>query len=305
MLYLRWPLFGVMVSTFLVLGVAMANRASQPRIANDSTSCSPKGTSRTPTKVTGASPSTQDRADRVGTDLRRAIQCLQLGRIDEATPSARLSSRPTRGTGDCSRRRPKATSTTRNTSASSSRTSSIAAGIRAVADTSAAYERDRSRALQLLVQGLDRARSDPDRGAAGRYLLTLAHAFMGNRAESNSWRLQSLTPLDVLPDYEEGPYGHSGAASNRGTRRARRDARLLPSPGEALPRPGTTAERWRWALAQAVEADPGLLNTARSTLAGFWLGQFGTQTIIGRTFRRTRRRPSRSLRPLCARHPHG
>src|SRR5262249_29421420 len=29
----------------------------------------------------------------------------------------------------------------------------------------ASYERDRSRALQLLAQGLDRARSDPDRGA--------------------------------------------------------------------------------------------------------------------------------------------
>src|SRR5262249_14733404 len=34
------------------------------------------------------------------------------------------------------------------------------------------YERDRARALQLLAQGLDRARTDPDRAAAGQYLLT-------------------------------------------------------------------------------------------------------------------------------------
>ena len=30
-------------------------------------------------------------------------------------------------------------------------------------------------------------------------------------------------------------------------------------------------ERWRWALAQAVEADPGLLNTARYEQANFLL----------------------------------
>ena len=40
-------------------------------------------------------------------------------------------------------------------------------------------------------------------------------------------------------------------------------------------------ERWRWALAQAVEADPGLLNTSRLELADFLLGQFGTQTLAG------------------------
>ena len=40
-------------------------------------------------------------------------------------------------------------------------------------------------------------------------------------------------------------------------------------------------ERWRWALAQAVEADPGLLNTARYEQANFLLSQFGTQTLGG------------------------
>ncbi|MBV8309443.1 MAG: alpha-2-macroglobulin, partial [Planctomycetaceae bacterium] len=40
-------------------------------------------------------------------------------------------------------------------------------------------------------------------------------------------------------------------------------------------------ERWRWALAQAVEANPGLLNTARYEQANFLLSQFGTQTLGG------------------------
>ena len=43
------------------------------------------------------------------------------------------------------------------------------------------YERDRARALQLLVRGLDRARTDPNRALAGRYLLAVAEAAMGDR----------------------------------------------------------------------------------------------------------------------------
>src|SRR5208337_4414434 len=64
-------------------------------------------------------------------------------------------------------------------------------------------ERDRVRALQLLVQGLERARSNPDRPGAGRYLLTLAGALLSQRAGGESWRLQSQTPLDALPDFDE------------------------------------------------------------------------------------------------------
>ena len=42
-------------------------------------------------------------------------------------------------------------------------------------------ERDRVRAIQLLVQGMDRARADADRAAAGRYLSTLGQALMADR----------------------------------------------------------------------------------------------------------------------------
>ncbi len=126
------------------------------------------------------------------------------------------------------------------------------------------YDRDRARALQLLVRGLDRARTDPDRATAGRYLLALAEAAMGDRAQTDSWRLQSLTPLDVLPDYDESPYRSTGAAS-----------RPPAPPSSPTGRPSITGcppsfakakndgERWRWALAQAVESDPGHRNAAR------------------------------------------
>ena len=42
-------------------------------------------------------------------------------------------------------------------------------------------ERDRVRALQLLVQGLDRALADADRQGAGRYFMALAGTLLSNR----------------------------------------------------------------------------------------------------------------------------
>ncbi len=50
---------------------------------------------------------------------------------------------------------------------------------------------------------------------------------------------------------------------------------------ESLAKASNDGQRWRWALVQATEADPGLLDTTRSDLAAFLLEQFGTQTIIG------------------------
>ncbi len=141
-------------------------------------------------------------------------------------------------------------------------------------------ERDRVRALQLLFQGLDRARSNPDRPGAGRYLLRLAGALLSSREAGESWRLQSLTPLDALPDFDEPASllwdGQQPAAPVEadGTPvyyRVPHDFSQAKNDGE----------RWRWALAQAVEADPGLLNTARYEQANFLLGQFGTQTLGG------------------------
>jgi uncharacterized protein YfaS (alpha-2-macroglobulin family) len=141
-------------------------------------------------------------------------------------------------------------------------------------------ERDRARAIQLLMQGLAPARSDPDRAAAGRYLMALAGTVMGDRAEHDSWRLQSLTSLDVLPDYEDYPHYHWGQQRSGAPVEADGTPvyHRLPQSFETAKNDG---QRWRWALAQAAETDAGLLNTARSALADFLLSQFGTQTIVG------------------------
>lgn len=145
------------------------------------------------------------------------------------------------------------------------------------------YERDRSRALQLFDQGRVAARSDPDRVAAGQYLLSFANALLGDRTDKDSWRLQSLTPLDVLPDYEENPYGAWGSQASGAPVDAEGAPVFYTMPG-SFAKAKNDGERWRWALVRAYEANPNLLNTVRSTRAAFLLAQFGTQTIVNARF---------------------
>ena len=67
-----------------------------------------------------------------------------------------------------------------------------------------AVERDRVRALQLMAQAMPQALKDENHAEVGDYLLALANMLLNNRGYSESWRLQYLTDLKVLPDYEDG-----------------------------------------------------------------------------------------------------
>jgi uncharacterized protein YfaS (alpha-2-macroglobulin family) len=146
------------------------------------------------------------------------------------------------------------------------------------------YERDRSRALQLLVQGLESAQSDPDHAAAGGYLLTLEKALLGERTGSESWRLQTKTPLDVLPDYAGDLYRFRGTFdAARAPVEPDGTPVYYPAPGR-FEEAANDGQRWRWALAQASRVDPTRLNSTRLKRADFAVSQFGTQTIADSPF---------------------
>jgi uncharacterized protein YfaS (alpha-2-macroglobulin family)/tetratricopeptide (TPR) repeat protein len=136
-----------------------------------------------------------------------------------------------------------------------------------------ALYRDRARALQLYRQAMKLAESaDPKSEAAG-VLRHFAEALIyGNE----SWRLQLLTDLDQLPDYEEGWY-YGGEAQG-----APVDADGNPV-FYALPKSWDDAtndgERWRWVLETMVEWKPDLRNDERATRAQFLESQFGVQTL--------------------------
>jgi alpha-2-macroglobulin len=147
-----------------------------------------------------------------------------------------------------------------------------------------AAQRDRVRALQLMTQALPLAMQDDDKPAAARFHLNFANMWLYGSGALEAWRLQTLTDLSQLPDYDEGYYW--AGARNQG---APVDAEgtpvyhHIPKSYEASQSDG---ERWRWMLSQTVELAPSLRNEVDWTFAGFLREQFGVQTMAyyGRWF---------------------
>ena len=142
-----------------------------------------------------------------------------------------------------------------------------------------AYERDRVLALQLMREAMKAAEKDPNKADVGAFYMNLAQMLMGQRDYGEAWRLQYLTDLATLPDYEEGYYGWYGWGNPRG---APVDADGNPV-YHHIPKSWETAasdgERWRWALVQAAECGPYWKSSADWQFAMFLWNQFGVQTM--------------------------
>ena len=149
-------------------------------------------------------------------------------------------------------------------------------------------DRDRVRALQLMVQALPGARKDNDHAKVAGYLRAMAQMWMTGRfGQAESWRLQAKTDLSVLPDYEEG-WGYYWGGRGGQTQGAPVDEQgnpvfySVPKTFEAAQSDG---QRWRWCLEQAVEFNPGLKNEIRLAFAGFLRDQFDVQTMAAAGWR--------------------
>lgn len=65
-------------------------------------------------------------------------------------------------------------------------------------------ERDRVRALQLMTQAMPLAQRDDSKGEVSQFFMNLAEMLLNHRGYNDAWRLQYLTDLATLPDYDEG-----------------------------------------------------------------------------------------------------
>jgi len=139
-----------------------------------------------------------------------------------------------------------------------------------------AYERDRIRALQLMVQAMPLAVKDEKHVDTSDFFLQLADIFLSNRERSTSWRLQELSDLSILPDYEEQWYSSRRRGGAPVDAEGRPVFHHLPKSFEAAQSDG---ERWRWCLQQAVEFDRQKLNIVRLRFAQFLREQFGVETL--------------------------
>jgi alpha-2-macroglobulin len=142
-----------------------------------------------------------------------------------------------------------------------------------------AMERDRVRALQLMQQALPLVKDEPNRDDAGKFYLAWAE-FLSRRYTGETWKLQTLTDLSKLPDYEPGRFGWW------------RGGREIHAPVDADGNPvfyrvparyeaaRSDGERWRFALAQAAECAFTFKNRAVLEFANFLHGQFGVRTLL-------------------------
>src|SRR5262245_9196200 len=71
-------------------------------------------------------------------------------------------------------------------------------------------QRDRVRALQLMQQALGETKAEADKPALAQFHLRFANMLLQGAGYYEPWRLQYLTDLTQLPDYEEGYYYYRG-----------------------------------------------------------------------------------------------
>jgi uncharacterized protein YfaS (alpha-2-macroglobulin family) len=149
-------------------------------------------------------------------------------------------------------------------------------------------DRDRVRALQLMVQALPDARKDNDHAKVARYLQAMAQMWMtGRYGQTEAWRLQAKTDLAVLPDYEDG-WGYYWGGRGGQTQGAPVDEQGAPvfySVPKTFEAAQSDGQRWRWCLEQAIEFNPALKNDIRLSLADFLHDQFGVQTMAASGWR--------------------
>ena len=127
--------------------------------------------------------------------------------------------------------------------------------------------RDRVRAWQLLRQAISHSKDDQER-------YEVWDSFAWDFIHYQSWKLQTLTPIDILPEWgEPGPEGGTEGAPWM------KDGPVLyqvPASWEAAKNDG---ERWRFALAEKARLKPALARLSTQRLAEFSQSQFGTETL--------------------------
>lgn len=145
------------------------------------------------------------------------------------------------------------------------------------------FDRDRVRALQLLQQAIDLAKDDPAKVEIGRMCLEFANVLQqGSMFGADAWKLQVLTDLTQLPDYDDAPqWGWRGRGGNepKGAPVDENGNPVFYQLPKAYADAKSDGERWRWLLLQATEFDAGLKNESDYTWAVFLHSQFGVQTM--------------------------
>ncbi|MBN2218496.1 MAG: alpha-2-macroglobulin [Pirellulales bacterium] len=153
-----------------------------------------------------------------------------------------------------------------------------------------AEARDRVRALQLMHQAMPLAQQagagelvagrPSNQGVLGEvssFFQYFATVLLSDRGWQEAWRLQYLTDLDVLPDYEPGWSGYDGGVQGAPVDEAGNPIYYAVPP--AFDASANDGQRWRWCLAEAGKYAPSRNSQLQLQFADFLHNQFGVQTM--------------------------
>ncbi len=142
-----------------------------------------------------------------------------------------------------------------------------------------AFQRDRVRALQLMNAALPLTKPETDKTALADYHLNFANLLLNGAGWHESWRLQYLTDLGQLPDYDEGyRYYYRGSSTQGAPVDAEGNPVLYHTPG-SYSKAQSDGERWRWMLTQAAEFAPSRQSEIDMIFANFMRQELGVQTM--------------------------
>jgi uncharacterized protein YfaS (alpha-2-macroglobulin family) len=137
--------------------------------------------------------------------------------------------------------------------------------------------RDRVRALQLMQQALKLTAKEKDKGALASFHLHFANTLLQGGGYYEPWRLQYLTDISKLPDYEDGYHYYGG--HSRGAPVDENGNPVFHKVPKSYEAAASDGERWRWMLVQAKEFDPARANEVDMIFANFLYQQFEVRSM--------------------------
>ncbi|QDU46069.1 MG2 domain protein [Symmachiella dynata] len=144
-------------------------------------------------------------------------------------------------------------------------------------------QRDRVRALQLMQQAMPLLDEEISKPEVAQFYRDFANMILQNRRGGQAWRLQYLTDLTTLPDYEVGGnrygYGHGGGSSTQGAAVDAEGKPVFYHVPESYAASQSDGERWRWLLSQVIELAPQRRAEINTFFAQFLREQFGVTTL--------------------------
>ena len=224
-----------------------------------------------------------DDSDKVSDDLLVAVQCFnRLGRVDEIDPF--LEKAVTVHAGNW-----KLIQAAASAYSSENHYGFVVAGVFSRGNMRGGggakyvntYERDRVRALQLMQAAAQKLPTSASPTDVAAFYRSFADLFIGNRGSADSWRMQYLTDLTRLPDYEDG---YAGWGGERGAPVGEDGQPVFYHVPTTFDTAKSDGERWRWCLAQSAKTSPLASQQAESDLAMFLYSQFDVRTILNQGY---------------------